>query len=188
MKNFPFDHNGQEFWYSRSCTSVAFVFARSKETGEWHVLANKRGKNAPSCKGMWNVPCGYLDFGERIREAAAREAYEETGIKVPVSCLRFFHMNDKPVGQKQNIAFLHFGILNDYIEDLPCNLDHMEPGEVEEAKWIPIFQLKNYKWAYQHYTKIMVVYDTFVNIPWYKKLWLNFVWKITDHYNNIYTD
>ena len=145
MKNFPFDHNGQEFWYSRSCTSVAFVFARSKETGEWHVLANKRGKNAPSCKGMWNVPCGYLDFGERIREAAAREAYEETGIKVPVSCLRFFHMNDKPAGQKQNIAFLHFGILNDYIEDLPCNLDHMEPGEVEEAKWIPIFQLKNYK-------------------------------------------
>ena len=111
MKNFPFDHNGQEFWYSRSCTSVAFVFARSRETGEWHVLANKRGKNAPSCKGMWNVPCGYLDFGERIREAAAREAYEETGIKVPASCLRFFHMNDKPKGQKQNIAFLHFGIL-----------------------------------------------------------------------------
>ena len=64
----------------------------------------------------------------------------------------------------------------------------MEPGEVEEAKWIPISQLKNYKWAYQHYTKIIVVYDTFVNIPWYKKLWLSFVWRITDHYNNIYTD
>lgn len=188
MKNFPFEHNGEEFWYSRSCTSVAFVFAKSKETGEWHILANKRGKNAPSCRGKWNVPCGYLDFSERLKEAAARESYEETGIKVNASGLRLFHINDKPTGKKQNIVFLYYGVLNSYVEDMPCNLDHMEPGEVEEAKWIPMSKLTNYSWAFQHYTKINVVFDTFVNIPWYKKLWLKFVWRITDHYNNIYTD
>ena len=34
------------------------------------------------CKGEWTFPGGLVDLGETLREAAERETYEETGIRV----------------------------------------------------------------------------------------------------------
>ena len=78
MKNFEFEHEGKKYWYSRSVCAVAFLFT-TDNTGKWYVLANKRGLDE---KHKWNCPAGYLDFGETIAECAAREVYEETGLKI----------------------------------------------------------------------------------------------------------
>lgn len=43
------------------------------------VLLVRRGPNA-SQAGRWCIPCGYVDYGEEVREAAARELAEETGL------------------------------------------------------------------------------------------------------------
>jgi len=46
------------------------------------VLIVQRGK--PPSKGVWTVPGGAVDLGETMRQAAAREVMEETGIQIKV--------------------------------------------------------------------------------------------------------
>ena len=46
------------------------------------MLLIKRGKNPG--KGLWAVPGGKIRFGETLREAAAREVSEETGLDVEI--------------------------------------------------------------------------------------------------------
>ncbi len=52
-------------------------------TDENHVLLIRRG-TAPLL-GEWSLPGGVLECGETLREAAAREAHEETGLLVEPS-------------------------------------------------------------------------------------------------------
>lgn len=66
---------------------------------EGRILLSRRGDF-----GSWNLPTGRLDPGEAIADAAAREAYEETGLKVEI---------ERPVGLyyqqgwgRMNVLFL----------------------------------------------------------------------------------
>lgn len=56
--------------------SVVIVDDRSR------VLLVQRGRNPD--KGRWSVPGGKCDPGETFAEAAAREAFEETGLRVEI--------------------------------------------------------------------------------------------------------
>ena len=47
---------------------------------EDRVLLVKRGR--PPLAGEWSIPGGVLEVGEMLREAAVREAQEETGLTV----------------------------------------------------------------------------------------------------------
>ncbi|HYG97965.1 MAG TPA: NUDIX hydrolase [Terriglobales bacterium] len=45
-----------------------------------HVIVIRR--NAEPLKGEWSIPGGVVELGETLRQAAAREALEETGLVV----------------------------------------------------------------------------------------------------------
>lgn len=49
---------------------------------EGRILLIRRGREPG--KGLWTVPGGKVRFGETMRETAAREGYEETGLEVEV--------------------------------------------------------------------------------------------------------
>ena len=46
------------------------------------ILLGKR--NRPPFAGLWCIPCGHVEWGEDVREAARREFLEETGLEVEV--------------------------------------------------------------------------------------------------------
>lgn len=47
------------------------------------ILLVQRGPTATQ-PGRWSIPAGFMDYGEEVREAAARELFEETALVAEV--------------------------------------------------------------------------------------------------------
>jgi ADP-ribose pyrophosphatase YjhB (NUDIX family) len=62
-----------------------FIVAASLPVVDGQVVLVRRGTNPG--KGLWSYPGGYLENGETLEEAAARETFEETGLEVEITGL-----------------------------------------------------------------------------------------------------
>ena len=81
---------GRVVFYDPKLTAVC-VIPRSGE-----VLMIKRAGDPGY--GLWSLPGGFVDRGEVVEEAAAREAWEETGLEVKVTgLLGLFSIPGDPV-------------------------------------------------------------------------------------------
>jgi ADP-ribose pyrophosphatase YjhB (NUDIX family) len=61
------------------------------------ILLGKRGPGTRE-SGKWSFPAGFVERGERVEAAAAREAYEETGLAVVIGELvGLFSSEGEPV-------------------------------------------------------------------------------------------
>ena len=159
LHNFKFFWRGQEFWYSRACAATHFVFCKNTE-GKWCILANKRGIGTPDFQGFWNASCGYLDFNESGEQCAQRETYEETGLFVPLEEIKFWNVNTHPSANKQNVTLRYVSVLHDKnCDTFKMATDNSEENEVAEIKWIPIDEVENYGWAFNHKEIILSVFN-----------------------------
>lgn len=154
MHNYPIkDSNGKEHWISRSMSVVMFVFCKNI-CGEWCVLASQRGEGTPDPEfvNAWNCQCGYLDYDETTKEAAQRETFEETGIKVPLNLIKFWAYNDNPNDDKrQNITFRFYAVYHHAItDDFKFSRSNMEKNEVGAIAWINLKNIDKMRWAFNH--------------------------------------
>ena len=156
MNNFSVKHEGKTYWIARNMAVSCFVFTIIN--GVWHILANKRGKNTPDYQNMWNCPCGYLDYDETTAQAAMREVYEETGVKL--TSVKFWCFNDSVTENRQNVTFRYYTIISDpQITNISKNTRDRggELDEVDTVSWIPIRDLHEYSWAFDHDTLIRIL-------------------------------
>lgn len=150
MKNFEVTslEDGKRYWVSRSVAVSTFLFIR--DVGEIYVLANKRGKGSADFQGLWNCPCGYLDFDETGEEAAVREVREETGYILESKELILDKVITCPRQNHQNVT-LRYICEKDISEIKILDGDFGgEEEEVEEVKLINIKNIDEYEWAFGH--------------------------------------
>lgn len=153
-------------WFSRSVACATCVLLQDTDTGKWFVLASKRGQGAADYKGLWNLPCGYLDYNEDDVDGAIREVYEETGIKLNRSQMKDVGKSSSPYENMQNVVHFFAAIIRASKSNLPFSFENMEDNEVEGAQWLPIEKKDSLMWAFDHdelLDKILKKYSHFVN-------------------------
>ena len=108
-----------------------------------HLLLIKRKYNPDA--GYWSIPGGHLDLGEKVQDAAVREAYEETGFKTKISKLA--GIIDKIMYDKEGNIEYHYLLINYFIEQIEG--DPNQPPKADDdaldAKFVPFEELKNYQ-------------------------------------------
>lgn len=108
-----------------------------------HLLLVKRKYNPDA--GYWSIPGGHLDLGEKVQDAAIREAYEETGFKTEITKLAGI-INKIMYDEKGEIEY-HYVLINYFVKQIEGDADQppVADDDALEAKFVPFEELKYFK-------------------------------------------
>jgi ADP-ribose pyrophosphatase len=90
--------------------------------------------------GLWSIPGGLVEVGERIEEAALREAEEETGLKVEL--IERIGVVDKIIKDLTGELKYHFIIIDYLAKPISGTLKAMD--DALDAIWVEKKEFKNY--------------------------------------------
>ena len=95
--------------------------------------------------GQLALPGGFIDYGETWQEAGAREVYEETGIRIPVSSVTLFSLrNLERLG-----LILIFGVAEALQLDMIPEFNETEETSERIVAYEPL------ELAWPHHTEVM---------------------------------
>lgn len=94
------------------CPSCGFVQYRNPSTSTGMLVTDAEGRvllvrrRYDPFQGLWTMPAGFVEHGERIEETAVRELEEETGLKVSVESLYAVEScHDDPRGESVIVIY-----------------------------------------------------------------------------------
>jgi ADP-ribose pyrophosphatase YjhB (NUDIX family) len=108
-----------------------------------HLLLIKRKYNPDA--GYWSIPGGHMDLGERVEDAAVREAFEETGFKTKV--IKLAGIIDKIMYDDDGKLEYHYVLINYFVEQIEGapNQPPKAADDALDAIFVPFDKLKDYK-------------------------------------------
>jgi len=92
-------------------------------------------------KGLWSVPGGMVEVGEKVEEAAIREAKEETGLEIEI--VKDLGAVDKIVRDDVGKIKYHFIIIDYLAEPVSGEMHHHD--DALDAKWVQPRDFRKYK-------------------------------------------
>jgi 8-oxo-dGTP diphosphatase len=104
----------------RGAAKVAII-----ENGKVLMVKANRGIT----KNMWNLPGGFISYGEHPAQAAVREAREELGVRVKLLRLLGIYHEVFPRTGGYMISFIYLG-------QRLSKTFHLHPGEIAEIAWM----------------------------------------------------
>jgi 8-oxo-dGTP diphosphatase len=90
--------------------------------------------NTGYADGQYSVPAGHLDGGETVLAAAAREAQEETGLRIEADDIAFSSVVHRKDGDERVDFFVHVR----HWQGEPVNT---EPDKCDELRWMNVNKL-----------------------------------------------
>lgn len=100
------------------------------------VALIKRG-HAPLL-GEWSIPGGMLELGESVRQAAEREALEETGLRV--RAIELLGVFDRVIPDDENRTLYHYVLIDFLCEVVSGELQ--AAGDAADARWFTADEVK----------------------------------------------
>ncbi|MCD4831820.1 MAG: NUDIX hydrolase [Anaerohalosphaeraceae bacterium] len=133
-------------WPRPMVTVDAIVFKLA--SSELEVLLIKRGGHP--FIGKWAFPGGFVEMGEELEDAAARELAEETSLKnIKLQQMHTFGTCGRdPRGRNITIAFI--GITDE------TNAEVHSGDDAAEAKWFAVSQLPEMAFDHNDVAKIAI--------------------------------
>ena len=92
-------------------------------------------------RGLWSVPGGLVEVGEKAADAAIREALEETGLEVKIT--ETLGVVDKIVKDKAGRIRYHFVIVDYLAEPVGGEMHHHD--DALDARWVEPGHFKEYE-------------------------------------------
>ncbi|MEM4966493.1 MAG: NUDIX hydrolase [Sulfolobales archaeon] len=112
-----------------SITSVGAILVRGEK-----ILLVRRG--FPPAKGMWSVPGGVVEAGERILDAARRELAEETGLEAEPLGVMF--IVNVVVRDRIGRVLYHYTILDVLFDEKSLRGSLRAGGDASEVSWLDL--------------------------------------------------